>query len=357
MKLIHRYMLKEYLVQFTFCTVGFLVIYIGELIFELQNVLVGKRTPLSLVFILIYYRIPYLLMDIVPAAVLFGIFLGMGRLSKDRELDVMRTSGTSFPKLVYPILIFTFILSTGMFFFHDRVVPAANHRYHQEMRKLLLQETIGHVEENVYFRGPDERYFYIRRINGMKKRLEGVMIYESGLQEYPRLITSAYGWINDTSWQLKEGVIHELDEKGYVKMEAGFDEMAVNVGEDLSAYLGDSRSTEEMTRAELKKHMELFGKSGFDVSVFEVDYHLKVAIPYAAVVLALLGLPFSCLMPRSGRVLGMGISLGFIFSYYFAQVIFRTFGVNSVIPPFWAAWIPNLIYLVLGVILLDRVIR
>lgn len=357
MKLIHRYLLKEFLVQFIFCTVGFLVIYIGELIFELNNFLVGRRTPLSVVMILIYYRIPYLLMDIIPAAVLFGIFFGMGRLSKDRELDVLRTCGISFSRLVSPILVFTFLLSTLVFFFHDRVVPAANHRYHQEMRRLLWQETVPHVEEDVYFKGPNERYFYVRRINGLEKRLEGIMIYESATEEFPRLITARYGWIEETSWQLTEGVIHELDEEGYVKMEAGFTEMNVNVGEDLSAYLGDTRSTEEMTRTELKKHMELFGKSGFDVSVFKVDYHLKLAIPYASLVLAILGLPFSCLMPRSGRVLGMGISLAFIFTYYFSQVIFRTFGVNSLIDPFWAAWIPNLIYLALGIVLLQRVIR
>ncbi|HEY8344047.1 MAG TPA: LptF/LptG family permease [Bacillota bacterium] len=358
MKKIHRYLLKEFLVQFIFCTVGFLVIYIGELIFELNNFLVGRRVPLSVVMLLIYYRIPYLLMDIIPAAVLFGIFFGMGRLSKDRELDVMRTCGISFPRLVSPILIFTLLLSTGVFFFNDRVVPAANHRYHQEMRRLSLQEIAPQVEENVYFKGPDDRYFYVRRINGLEKRLEGVMIYEATTTaEFPRLITARYGWIDQTSWQLKEGVIHELDDRGFVKVEAGFAEMNVNVGEDLSAYLGDTRSTEEMTRAELKKHMELFGGSGFDVSVFEVDYHLKLAVPYASLVLAILGLPFSCLMPRSGRVLGMGISLAFIFTYYFSQVIFRTFGVNSIIDPFWAAWIPNLIYLTLGVVLLNRVIR
>lgn len=356
MKIIHRYLLREYMNQFFFCAVGFLVLYIGEFIFELNHILVGKRTPLSFVFLLIYYRIPYLLMDIFPAAVLFGIFISMGRFSKDRELDVLRTCGLSFPGLVYPLLIFTFILSVGIFFFNDYVVPAANHRYWQEYRKLMMKDAVPFIEENKFIKGPEERFFYIRRANLVEKRLEGIMIYELR-GEYPRLITAAYGWIKKEDWLLKEGVVHELDEKGYVSLEAGFEEMTVNAGEDLSAFLGDSKSTEEMTRRELKKHMETFRRSGLDVAVFEVDYHLKVAIPFASLVLAILALPFSCLMPRSGRVLGMGISLFFIFSYYFSQVICRTLGINNIILPIWAAWIPNLIYLTLGLVLLNRILR
>lgn len=356
MKIIHRYLLREYITQFAFCTLGFLVIYIGELIFELNHILVGKRTPMSVVFLLIYYRIPYLLMDIFPAAALFGIYLSMGRFSKDRELDVLRTCGLSFPRLVYPLVIVTFLLCIGIYCFNDYVVPMANHRYWQEYKRLMYKDALPFIEENKFIKGPDDRFFYIKMVNVAKKRLEGIMVYEL-TRKYPRLITASFGWIDKEEWLLKEGVIHELDNEGYVEKEYGFEELTINTGEDLTAFLSESRGTDEMTRAELKEQMELYGRSGFDVALFEVDYHLKVAIPFASLVLAVLALPFSCLMPRSGRVLGMGFSLFFIFSYYFSQVIFRTLGINNVILPFWAAWIPNLIYLFLGGFLIDRVIR
>src|SRR5690606_41927759 len=99
MKIVHRYLLRKYLVQLAFCAAGFLVLMIGNLLFELNHLLVGKRTSFSLVMLLVYYRIPMILTDAVPAAVLFGILLSLGRLAKDRELDVIRTSGFSFPKL------------------------------------------------------------------------------------------------------------------------------------------------------------------------------------------------------------------------------------------------------------------
>ena len=42
MKIVHRYLLREYLVQLAFCAAGFLVLMIGNLLFELNHLLVGK---------------------------------------------------------------------------------------------------------------------------------------------------------------------------------------------------------------------------------------------------------------------------------------------------------------------------
>ena len=348
MKIVHRYLLREYLLQLIFCAAGFLVLMIGNLLFELNHLLVGKRTSFSIVMLLVYYRIPMILTDAVPAAVLFGILLSLGRLAKDRELDVIRTNGLSFPKLVAPLVIFTFLLSTGVFFFNDYVVPGANERFQQELRRLLSREKESLFEENIFFKGSENTYFYIRRVNRENQQMEGILIYEVKKKGFPSLVTAAYGWVENQRWQLHEGLIYELDEEGHVTLEASFTQMFYEVGEDLETFFSSGRSTEEMTRAELKKYMELFGRSGFDTSVFEVDYHLKVAVPYASLVLAFLGLPFATLMARSGKILGLGASLVLILIFFVSQVVFRTFGVNGLVDPFWAAWAPNVVFLLLG---------
>lgn len=357
MKIVHRYLLREYLVQVLFCAAGFLVLMIGNLLFELNHLLVGKRTSFSLVMLLVYYRIPMILTDAVPAAVLFGVLLSLGRLAKDRELDVIRTSGLSFPKLIAPLVIFTFLLSTGVFFFNDYVVPAANQRFQQELRGLLSREKDPLFEENIFFKGSENNYFYIRRVNRENQQMEGILIYEVKRKGFPSLVTAAFGWVENQSWQLNDGLIYELDEQGHVTLEASFAQMLYEVGEDLETFFSSGRSTEEMTRAELKKYMELFGRSGFDISVFAVDYHLKVAVPYASLVLAFLGLPFATLMARSGKLLGLGASLILILIFFVSQVVFRTFGINGLLDPFWAAWAPNVVFLLLGGILSFRLVR
>ncbi len=357
MKIVHRYLLREYIIQFIFSLLSVLVLMIGNLLFELNHLLIGKRTPFLLVVLLVYYRLPMILMDAFPAAVLFGILLSMGRLAREREIEVIRVSGLSFPGIIAPLLIFTFLLSTGSFFFNDYVVPAANQRFQQELRRLLAKEESPLFEENIFLKGADNEYFYIRRVNRETQRMEGIMIYEVKKEDFPRLTTAAFGWVESDRWQLHDGLIYELDERGHVTLEASFSRMYYEVGEDLETFFSSGRSTEEMTRAELKRYMELFGRSGFDISVFAVDYHLKTAVPYASLVLAFLGLPFSTLAARSGKAFGMGLSILLILIYFVSQVVCRTFGVNGLIAPFWAAWAPNLFFLALGGILSYRVVR
>lgn len=357
MRIVHRYLLREYLIQFLFCTAGFLVLLIGNFIFEISDFLVDKRASFSLICLLVYYQIPYLLMDVFPAAVLFGVFLSLGRLAQDREMDALRTAGWSFPALTAPLLVATFFLCIGAFYFNDRVVPAANFRYEQEIRKIAYKDFIPFIQENVVFKGPDGRFFYLRRVNERDRTVEGVLIYQNKDELFPRLLTAAEGRVEKEYWHLKEGAYYELASDGTITTVATFQELVENVGEDLSLFLGQSKGVDEMSRAELKANMELFGKSGLSITSFAVNYHLKVALPFAGLILAFLGLPFATLLPKNGRAIGLAISLLLIMVYFFTTVLFREMGVSGLISPFWAAWLPNVFFLVLGVVLLFRVIK
>ncbi|NLC53042.1 MAG: YjgP/YjgQ family permease [Firmicutes bacterium] len=357
MKIIHRYLLREYLTNFFSCSAGFLVLLVGNFIFEISNFLVDKRASLPVICLLVYYQIPYLLMDVFPAAVLFGVFLGLGRLTRDRELDVIRTSGCSFPVLAAPLLLVTFLLCIGAFYFNDWMVPAANFRYKQEIRKIVHKDFIPFIQENVVFKGPDDRYFYLRRVNEQDQTVEGILIYQSEGQRFPRLISAASGRIEEQFWHLKQGNYYELDREGKITTVTTFEELVEDVGEDLSIFLGQSKGVDEMSRAELKQHMAIYAKSGLSINSFAVNYHLKVALPFAGLILAFLGLPFTTMFPKSGRTIGLAVSLLLIMIYFFTQVLFREMGVSGLVSPFWAAWLPNVIFLVLGIVMLFRVIK
>ncbi len=357
MRIIHRYMLREYLAMFALCSIGFLVLLVGNFLFDISNFLVDKRASLAVICLLVYYQIPYLMMDVFPAAVLFGIFLSLGRLAKDREMDVLRTSGLSFPRLTYPLLLVTFLLCIGAYFFNDFAVPAGNHRYEQEIRKMIYKDFIPFVQENVVIKGPQGRFFYLRRVNERTKEVEGVMIYQTEGRTYPVMITAATGRIEEQWWHLKNGYYYELDNDGSISSVVEFDELVEDVGEDLSFFTRFSKTVDEMSRAELKQNMITYAKSGLSIASFAVTYHLKVALPFAGLVLAFLAVPFSTLMPRYGRIWGMALCMLLIMIYYFTTVLFRELGVSGLVQPFWAAWIPNFFFLALGVILLFRVIK
>lgn len=348
MKIVHRYIIAEFLRVFVACFVAVALLSVGQLLFNMSGFLVGHRTPISLVFQLLKYRFPMLVLDIVPVAVMFAAYAGVGRMAREKELDVVRTSGWSFMRIVYPLLVMTFIISTLVFVWYDTVVPLANRKYEKEIRSLRFQDVLPLFTENIFIKGPENRYFYVRRINNRTEELEGVMIFETSHKKFPRIITAQKGRIFRKNWALEEGIIHELDKDGWIRLELSFDKMTLDSGNDLTGFLGEQYTMEEMTRAELKEKMELFGKSGFDVSVFAVEYYLKTAVPYASLVLAFIALPFACLLSRRGKSVGLGIGFLLMLGYFFLQVIFRSLGQNAVVNPIMAAWIPNIAFFVLG---------
>ena len=357
MKIVHRYILREYIQLFLLCAGAFSVLSVGHLLFNLNDFLVGRRTPVSLVFTLLWYRLPMLLLDVVPAAVIFGMLLSVGRLAREHEMDVLRTSGWSLSRITTPLILATVVLSTLVFVWYDKVVPAANHAYLEHIRRIRFQDVLPMINENMFIKGPNNRYYYVRRINNSTQRMEGIMIFETSKTGYPRFITAETGRIFRNNWELNDGIIHELNKDGWVRLEAEFKHMTVDAGDDLTGFFGQQLTMEEMTRQQLKEQMERFGRSGFDVSVFAVEYYMKTAIPYASVILALIAMPFACLLSRKGRIWGVVFSFLVMLVYFFLQVVFRSFGQNHLVTPIMAAWGPNIIFLVIGLGVLYQIRR
>lgn len=357
MRITQRYLIAEFLQWFALCFLGFSVLSIGYFLFSMNDFFVGLRMPLSMVLSLVAQRFPMLVLDVVPSAVLFGVFLGMGRLAWDRELDVLRTSGWSFVGLVTPILAAAFIIATGVFVWYDTVVPACNRTFQDQMSHLRYQDILPMITENTFIKGPKNQYFYIRRVNNNTHRLEGVMIFETQNNGYPRIITAETGRLSGNNWELFNGFIHDLDQKGWVRYEVKFDKMMVNAGNDLTGFFGKQDSIEEMTRKELRDKMILYAKSGFPVATYAVEYYNKTAIPYASLILAFIAIPFTRLFSRKSWAMGLICSFLVIITYFFSQVMFRNMGQNTIISPMFAAWGPNIIFLSLALILLNRVKR
>src|SRR5690606_29567228 len=99
---------------------------------------------------------------------------------------------------------------------------------------------------------------------------------------------------------------------------------------------------------ELGEHLVLFKRSGIDVKRMEVQYHLKLALPFASFVWVSLGAPLALRSRRSARVFGAALSVLIAFGYFVVSAVFSSLGNNGVISPFAAAWLANLLFFGLG---------
>lgn len=345
LRIVHRYILREHVEMFALCLLGFVIIMLSGFLYELADLMIGKRVPFTTVLTIAGYKMPELISQVIPASALFATLLTLTRLGCDRELDIMRLCGWGYTRLIIPILIVGVILSGLTFAISDNVVPAANHAYQNMVRNLIFEDALPFIQENIFFRGPENRIFYIKSVNNKTGVLNDVMIFEVRRHPYPQTIMAESAVINKEEWVLNNGVRHEYDAEGFVNNEVSFDRLVIDTQADLSSFIGEQKTTSEMTRKELAEQIELFSKTGFNVDVFKVDYHLKAAAPVAALVLVVIGCAFSLMASGSGRILGLVASTLFTLLYYVLESVFRTLGTHSILNPVLAAWGANITFL------------
>jgi lipopolysaccharide export system permease protein len=347
-RILHRYIWKEFIGQFLICFLGFTALGVGKIIFENNDLFISYRMPLRLVGMLLLDKIPSLWMDVIPAAALFGVILSLGRLLREREFDVIRVAGCSLTKITLPITVGVAVICFGTFWWNDLVVSSANHRFEMEVKRLSNQENLPLLKENVVFRGPQNRFIYLNRVDNRQKKISGIMVLELGAAgKWPRLITAEEGRVRNGVWVLYKGVVHDMDENGVVITELKFPRMELLMSLDYRAMLGD-KSAYEMRAKELLEKIKLYGVYAF---AYRVYYHQKFADPLISLVLVFLAIPLVMFTGRHSHWLGLVWCFLIIMAYYTLQVIGRTMGCNGVIPPLVAAWIPHILIFSVGLLL------
>lgn len=357
MRIVDRYAAREFAGPFLAATAGFTVMLLSSLLFELTDLIVDKKMPVETVARMLMYRVPGVVVVTLPIAALFATLLSLGRLCKDSEVTVLLGTGTPFRRLAVPILILSALVSLSAYVLNEWIVPESNHRAETLFRQALFRDPLPTVEQGVFFRGAEGRVFYVGEVDRRNRTMKHIMIYQTKPGPYPEMITAARGRYEDRVWFLEDGIRKKLDEEGYTVEDSGFAYLEFPMAENFEVYLGNQRTTSEMTRRELAEHIRLFKRSGLDVKRFEVEYHMKASLPMAGLLWALVGAPLALRSNRGGRFFGVVVSIVLALVYFVLSSLFRSLGGNGIVDPLVAGWSTNVIYAVAGLILLFRADR
>ena len=88
------------------------------------------------------------------------------------------------------------------------------------------------------------------------------------------------------------------------------------------------------------------------ISSLKVEYWKKFSIPFACIVFVIMGAPLGILIRRGGAGASIAISI-LVFIFYWAFLISgETLADRGKISPFWAMWLPNAVFLGIGILLI-----
>ncbi|HNV34405.1 MAG TPA: LptF/LptG family permease [Bacillota bacterium] len=357
MRKLDRYVMREFLGPFLAAITAFIVISLSVQLFWLAEMVVVKRTPLATVLRLVMFNMPAAIVQVLPFATLFGVLLSLGRLSRDSELSIMRAAGLRLSRISRPLIVLSILISLFGFYMGDRVAPKANLESRNIVNKMILGESIPSIDNNVFFRGPDNKFFYIGRISEDRATVQDVMIYDIGYGKYPQLITASKGRADTGTWVFEDGNIHECGQDGRVVSTAHFDVLEIKMERAVTDYTNSGRTTSEMSMKELKDSIDLFSKSGIRAKNLLIDYYLKLAQPLSSLIFAILAVPLAVRSPRrGGAVYSIGAGIAIITLYFIFESVVRSYGMLQAtrIQPWLAAWSADIIFLAAALVLLLR---
>jgi lipopolysaccharide export system permease protein len=346
-KIIDRYIFRELIEPFLFGLGSFTAILSASMIlFELVRAIILRGMPFTVAMQVFVYRLPSIVVYIFPMATLLAALLAFARLSGDSEVTAFRASGISLYRIIVPVLALGLLVSLANLLFSEIVVPESN----KATKNLLLETTAKHkpkLQRNVFVpemeRGVLKRIFYAETLKG--STMHDVIVQEFDEGRLTQIVTAKQAtWQQDKDeWLFTAGTIYLIAESGEYKHLIKFKEQSLAFKyTPADFYIGD-KNPEEMTIAELRNFIGLKQKMGVDVTDFMLQLNMKMSIPFASLVFALLGAPLGITRRRASSSIGLGLSIIVIFFYYILTFISMAVGELRIISPALAAWLPNFI--------------
>lgn len=357
LKIIDAYFIGEMINPFLMGVFGFIVMNLANLLYIFANLIFSSGVSVGVVLQLLLYNLPAIIVITFPVAFLFATLLATGRLGRDSEVTALRACGTSFRRLTVPIMIGSILVSFAGFWVNDEVVPRANRAVVDLVRTIMLRQSKPIFKDNVFFKGNDNRYFYIKQVDQRTNIMYDIMIVDR-TGDLPVVITAKEGTWSGTQWHLTNGVIHRYGASDFVQVEQPFTNFEVKVDTTPETFLtqGDLSPQEQSSR-QLKQQIDTMKAGGVDTKAIEVDYYLKFSLPFATFFVALLAAPLGLKFARLGAFIGVALTIALVFIYYIVMSIARSMGNAGMIDPITAAWIHNFLFGIVGAFLLWRVDR
>src|SRR5690606_15919862 len=116
-----------------------------------------------------------------------------------------------------------------------------------------------------------------------------------------------------------------------------------------------AREPTDMGYQELGRYITALERAGGDANELRVERALKLAIPATCLIIVLFGAPLATSTQRGGAAFGVALSLGTTIVFLLLIQLTKAVGGNGVVAPELAAWIPSMLFGLMGLILLVRV--
>jgi lipopolysaccharide export system permease protein len=314
-------------------------------------------------------KLPSILFQITPLAILMSSLLTLAILSRHNEITAMRSAGVSLYRVLIPFLAVAQVVSLLLLWANDAVIPGTN-----QHAELVREMQIERRSPRAFFQGneiwvrlgnqtlmrgdlvEEPTTINLRSFNLFQDKTDtpsplkiyGISLYRLNSDFSIREVLMAREILNEGGqWILVSGMRRVLDSDQSVT--TTFERLPIGLNQKPEDFRRMLRvSSEALSLRELSAYVERLHQDGYNPSRYATDLFGRTAFPFVCVIMALIGTSLSLMhtgVRGSGLVKGVGYSLLIGFSYWAMHSVGLAFGRSGVLPPLLAGWAANLMFL------------
>jgi lipopolysaccharide export system permease protein len=349
---IARYLLREFGGSLALCMFAFVGLYLSVDFFERLPAFLNHEASLLLIARYFLLKVPLIVTQVMPVAVLAATLLSLGALARNNELMAMRACGISLWQIATPIVAACLALSLLTLLWNEYVVPTCSAQAHYVERVQIKQKKFRGLfnEAEIWYHG-ERNFTNIERFDARRNEIYGLTRYELDPEfRLQRIVTARMlRWTGDT-WSPSDATETAFSPDGTLTARAiaGSDVGIRETPEDFTAVHHD---TDDLSFASLAREIADMKRKGIDTTDATVDLWLKTAVPFVSLVMVLVGIPLASRRNRNaGVAANVASALVVGFSYWFVLALTTSLGHGGVLPASLAAWSANAIFAAVGAI-------
>jgi lipopolysaccharide export system permease protein len=370
MRLLDRYLLRELLIPLGYCLSGFLIFWISSDLFAMLDDFQEKKMLVRDVVEYYLVTTPEFLVLVLPIALLLALLYCLTNHARHHELTAIRAAGVSLWRLCLAYLAVGFAFTIVHFALNELWVPKSMEAAARIMERRTLKPGSAdkrNILDKIFVRnGRDERIWHIGSYHLETHNMTNVLV----------------------EWRLPDGSRHELyAQRGeridkvwtfynVLKLTYAPDAPYPTNRESISTMaIPEFSETPEQIKSEVKFSNR--SKSGRDteLTITEIlDYlrlhphptrsderrlytqlHGRLAAPWTCLVVVLIAIPFAAGSGRRNVFVGVASSISICFIYFILLRLGLALGSGGYVPPWLAAWFPNISFTLAGLWLTARV--
>ncbi len=362
-KILIRYLVREITIPFFISLLIFTCILFTTRMLKLVELVVNKGVSVLSILKMLFFVLPSFFEVTVPMAFLLAILWGLGRLSTDREVIALKSCGIGLLQMARPLGLLTVVLLGSSFFLTFYVRPWSNAGLDQVFYDVAKTRATAGLKEKTFNNDFDGLVIYAEEIEPPGTILKGVMVANSRNPQLKETIFARNGLVVSNAQKriltirLQDGTVHSTRraEKSYQTTHFATYDVTLDMAALLAHMKEPHHSPKDMTTQELLSLLAQNQDKSSQHNKALVEFHRRLALPFACVVFSLIALPLSIRTAWAHRSVGFGVSLGIILLYYLLLTAGETFGKRGMLAPAIALWIPNVVLGSIGLYLFYRV--